>query len=629
MKVRIKYFSSSFIKERDMKKLNVKNTVFSLSAVVVAATGMMLFSDSGKATNLATEETLALSVDKLDKDTLKIALSNVVELPKSLQFSLQLDGNVYFNEDSVKWLVTNTDNSAIQKTITLSQDKKTLDVLIVSNNALKKVADSIEIAEIDVVSPNDKAAKYTLTSHTQADGTGYKYVVDSMNRQVTGPAFTLENGGQLTYNTEPRLELADSNKIVEGKIMLTIGEEFTEADKLSYVKAFDDEDGELTGIKVSGQVDTKIIGSYTLTYEVIDSLGETATLIVPVIVENKLEEQVENPQITGTVQQVNLTVGDTFDPLAGVQAIDYSGRQLTVKLSGDYIDTLVDGVLTKAGTYTIQYDAVDRHGNVAPSAITTLIVAEKPQEPEYKIPESIKDLLDLTIVNPVSGDATEQNPLILTVTEQATKDSLSQMINEFKDYTVKVTRLNTRTTISYSVELTTSQEHHYLVFNVESTQTEVVDYLDSLTQSSGEETPDNEAGGTTPDNEAGEETPDNEAGEETPDNEAGGTTPDNEAGGTTPDNEAGETTPDNEAGGTTPDNEAGGTTPDNEAGGTTPDNEAGETTPDNEAGETNKDQTQSSNPQTGMNMKVPLILCGVMTTIAGVWVAFKNKLKKQ
>lgn len=531
-----------------MKKLNVKNTVFSLSAVVVAATGMMLFSDSGKATNLATEETLALSVDKLDKDTLKIALSNVVELPKSLQFSLQLDGNVYFNEDSVKWLVTNTDNSAIQKTITLSQDKKTLDVLIVSNNALKKEGNSIEIAEIDVISPNDKAVKYTLTSHTQADGTGYKYVVDSMNRQVTGPAFTLENGGQLTYNTLPRLELADSNKIVEGKIMLTIGEEFTEVDKLSYVKAFDDEDGEITSIKVSGQVDTKIIGSYTLNYEVTDSLGETSILTVPVIVENKLEEQVENPQITGTVQQVNLTVGDTFDPLEGVQAIDYSGRQLTVKLSGDYTDTLVDGVLTKAGTYTIQYDAVDRHGNVAPSAITTLIVAEKPQEPEYKIPESIKDLLDSTIVNPVSGDATEQNPLVLTVAEPATKESLSQMINEFKDYTVKVTRLNTRAMISYSVELTNSQEQHYLVFNVESTQTEIVDYLDSLTQPSG------------------------------------GTTPDNGTGGTTP--------------------------------------------PDNEAGETNKDQTQSSNPQTGMNMNVPLILCGVMTTIAGGWVAFKNKLKK-
>ncbi len=539
-----------------MKKLNVKNTVFSLSAVVVAATGMMLFSDSGKATNLATEETLALSVDKLDKDTLKIALSNVVELPKSLQFSLQLDGNVYFNEDSVKWLVTNTDNSAIQKTITLSQDKKTLDVLIVSNNALKKEGNSIEIAEIDVISPNDKAVKYTLTSHTQADGTGYKYVVDSMNRQVTGPAFTLENGGQLTYNTLPRLELADSNKIVEGKIMLTIGEEFTEVDKLSYVKAFDDEDGEITSIKVSGQVDTKIIGSYTLNYEVTDSLGETSILTVPVIVENKLEEQVENPQITGTVQQVNLTVGDTFDPLEGVQAIDYSGRQLTVKLSGDYTDTLVDGVLTKAGTYTIQYDAVDRHGNVAPSAITTLIVAEKPQEPEYKIPESIKDLLDSTIVNPVSGDATEQNPLVLTVTEPATKESLSQMINEFKDYTVKVTRLNTRAIISYSVELTNSQEQHYLVFNVESTQTEqminefkdytvkvtrlntraiisysveltnsqeqhylvfnvestqteIVDYLDSLTQPSGGTTPDNGTGGTTPDNGTGGTTPDN------------------------------------------------------------------------------------------------------------------------
>lgn len=35
----------------------------------------------------------------------------------------------------------------------------------------------------------------------------------------------------LTYNTAPKLTLIDSPKIVEGKIMLTVGDSFTEEEK--------------------------------------------------------------------------------------------------------------------------------------------------------------------------------------------------------------------------------------------------------------------------------------------------------------------------------------------------------------------------------------------------------------
>ena len=72
-----------------------------------------------------------------------------------------------------------------------------------------------------------KATKYTLTSDVLEDGTGYKYVLNATNKQVTGPALTVDNGGALTYNTLPQLELIDSSKIVEGKIMLTVGDSFT------------------------------------------------------------------------------------------------------------------------------------------------------------------------------------------------------------------------------------------------------------------------------------------------------------------------------------------------------------------------------------------------------------------
>ncbi|MGL4373598.1 MAG: hypothetical protein ACRCS6_07440, partial [Turicibacter sp.] len=94
-------------------------------------------------------------------------------------------------------------------------------------------------------------------------------------------------------------------------------------------------------------------------------------------VENKVTETIENPKITGVKDEVNLVIGDAFNPLDGVLAVDYLGRQLEVILSGDYTNTVLDGVVTKSGIYTIFYDAQDRLGNVAAQGVTTLTVSEK------------------------------------------------------------------------------------------------------------------------------------------------------------------------------------------------------------------------------------------------------------
>ena len=127
--------------------------------------------------------------------------------------------------------MTNTTDSEVQKNIKLSDDKKTLEFLIVSNTSLKKSGGTIDIGEIDIISENNKAIEYKLTSKLQPDGTGYKYVVDATNKQVSGPQLYVENEGMLTYNTAPKLTLIDSPKIVEGKIMLTVGDSFTEEEK--------------------------------------------------------------------------------------------------------------------------------------------------------------------------------------------------------------------------------------------------------------------------------------------------------------------------------------------------------------------------------------------------------------
>ena len=559
-----------------MKKLNTKTAMFSLSATTLIAAGVIFFSQSGGAATPVTEDNIGLAIDKLDKDTLKLSLSNVIEIPKALQFSIQLEGDVYFNEESLKWLVTNTNNSQIQKNIKLSEDKKTLEFLIVSNEALKKSSGTIEIGEIDIVSPNNKAVQYKLTSKVQSDGTGYKYVADTTNKQMTGPKLYLENNGVLTYNTAPTLTLIDSPKIVEGKIMLTVGDSFTEEEKLSYVNATDEEDEKLT-VTVEGNVDTRVIGSYSLTYKVTDSLNETTTLIVPVIVENQVEE-VSNPVISGVRQTVELKVGDKFDVLEGIEAIDHTGYKIDVKVTGDYEETLIDGVVTKTGVYTIQYDAQDRWGNPAASETTTLIVSEKveepsqpeePEQPEYTIPDSIKDLIDENIVLILSGNGTKDTPLVLQVLDSTDASELQSMIESFKGYTVIVERQVHRSNVTYSITLNNEKETHYLVMTVSEIQTEVINYLDSLIedQSNPEDQPGTENDGSDTNNP-----------EDQPGTESDGSDTNN------------------------------------------PEDQSGT---ENDGSDTNNPGNQ---PETGVNVKLPFIIGGGIAFIYGLCLLFKRRI---
>ncbi|MDO5602837.1 MAG: glycosyl hydrolase family 18 protein, partial [Oscillospiraceae bacterium] len=88
-------------------------------------------------------------------------------------------------------------------------------------------------------------------------------------------------------------------------------------DPMAGVTALDKEDGDLTDkITVSGSVDTSKAGSYTLTYSVTDSQGkETAAKAVITVEENAA------PVLSGVKDQ-SVTLGASFDPMAGVTALD-------------------------------------------------------------------------------------------------------------------------------------------------------------------------------------------------------------------------------------------------------------------------------------------------------------------
>ena len=121
-------------------------------------------------------------------------------------------------------------------------------------------------------------------------------------------------------------------------------------DVLNGITASDKEDGDLTkAIKVTGNVDLSKEGTYTLTYSVTDSAGQTTSAKRVITVANDL------PVISANDQTVE--VGTSFDPMANV------------KVTGN-VDT------TKLGTSQLTYSVSDHDGGQTTKTINITVYAK-------------------------------------------------------------------------------------------------------------------------------------------------------------------------------------------------------------------------------------------------------------
>ncbi|MGL5477635.1 MAG: immunoglobulin-like domain-containing protein [Clostridium sp.] len=184
--------------------------------------------------------------------------------------------------------------------------------------------------------------------------------------KVTGTVDTSTVGtNKLTYEvtdkdgnkaTKERTITVRSNEVpvIDGAIDSTIkvGDSF---DPMLGVTASDAEEGDLTSaLKVTGIVDTSIVGTNKLTYEVTDKDGNKATKERTITVRSN-----EVPVIDGAIDST-IKVGDSFDPMLGVTASDAEEGDLTsaLKVTGT-VDT------STVGTNKLTYEVTDKDGNKA------------------------------------------------------------------------------------------------------------------------------------------------------------------------------------------------------------------------------------------------------------------------
>lgn len=154
--------------------------------------------------------------------------------------------------------------------------------------------------------------------------------------------------------TDTTGSLKGSAPVISGAedVTITKGSKFV---PLEGVTAYDEEDGDLTDkIQYSGNVNPHVPGEYYAIYTVVDSDGNKVEVKRKVIV---IEVDEEAPILSG-VADVTIIVGEAFDVLEGVQAIDTIDGDLTESI-------IVTGEVNVwvPGTYTIKYEVSDSEGN--------------------------------------------------------------------------------------------------------------------------------------------------------------------------------------------------------------------------------------------------------------------------
>ena len=367
-----KRFENRATRRNNKKKKNKR--FVNLMAISTVTAVIFAYSINGVADNKKVSNKVAveLGVEKIEKDKVKIKLDNFTPVIKSLQLSLKIDGNAKFKENSIEWLVKSKSND-IKTHTKISDDKKSMEIFIISNEPLDKNGGELEICEINVTKDGNGSSAYTINANVNNDGNSYSYIINDTNKQVSGNDIANLNMEKLTINSSPVISLKNLATVVDGNIFVSKGEDF---DAKSYIVVNDEEDGEIPVDKVvvTGKVDTKKIGTYNINYSVSDSEGEVTNLKQTVIVEEVANQEISKPIITimnngQEVDKIVVTKGDELDLSKYISAVDYLGGTINPEIIGSYD-------VNKAGTYELTVRATDRFNNVSEKSLT-LVVEKK------------------------------------------------------------------------------------------------------------------------------------------------------------------------------------------------------------------------------------------------------------
>ena len=197
--------------------------------------------------------------------------------------------------------------------------------------------------------------------YTYLGGGGTKHYADPVNITVD-----TSSGPLPTDTTPPTITLNGPNPQT-----ITISEPYTELG----AAATDDTDGDITSsIEINSSiVDTSTMGEYHVTYDVTDSVGNTATQIIRTVnVIESIIQDTTSPEISlNGVNPQAIMLGDSYTELGAVATDNDPNYSDNITIDSTQLNTSIPG------SYTVSYTANDDpSGNTGSTVTRTVNVVE-------------------------------------------------------------------------------------------------------------------------------------------------------------------------------------------------------------------------------------------------------------
>ena len=373
----------------EIKKSKKSLKVALASTLAVTATAGIVYTTPKVIETIASEEAanidFILRAESIDKDTVKVCIDNVKEIPKSLQFSIQLEGVIPKFDGSnlsIKDLIKEDTSNNVITSYTYNRENNTIDVLVTSIAGINKaVGNTIEVFELDVEKKSDNNGReYKIK---EVNGSDYKYL--AINNQEFEGEFSSEDK-TLIINSMPIIEKKEDISYIDLEVNEKVS--LTE-EKLKEYITFRDEDGDSLklivkdkdGKELTGQEFSKSkVGVYDLYITVNDGFVDSKAVILQVKVNNSKVK----PSITkdnNELKDIVIKPGQfkTREELLsylreGVKAVDKDNKELEVKIE---IDENIDLNSEEPVSYLVRYSTTDESGIVTIKEITLTIANEE------------------------------------------------------------------------------------------------------------------------------------------------------------------------------------------------------------------------------------------------------------
>ncbi|MBU3969135.1 DUF5011 domain-containing protein, partial [Patescibacteria group bacterium] len=285
-------------------------------------------------------------------------------------------------------------------TLSNKNPNKILIILNVYNDNIAQNNDSVISArnnKVDLGSPYSEISLRTFFNRNNLSRTNDNVSLE----KITGSSGT-SGEGIITLGSPPGP--SSSSAPNSRPVLILLGDETINLNKGDIYNepgytATDNEDGDITSnVIVSGNVNTNVVGTYTLTYNATDSGSLSAIQQTRTIIVNDAPAPNSRPVITLTGSAViTITKGDAYTD-AGATAEDIEDGNITSNIvKTGTVDT------SASGTYTIRYNVTDSGGLIAIEVIRNVIV----QDPVVP-PVNTRPVITLTgsaVITITKGDA--------------------------------------------------------------------------------------------------------------------------------------------------------------------------------------------------------------------------------